>query len=222
MKNIFQIIGNFIVGYILIIFGVAPSFATSEILIFDNDHQNRIIIQNNIGPVGDSYLFFGSSLSHSLQWENSSSSFLFSDDVHFSGNEIKNVKLENRTSAPACNSSVSGKIYTNITTNFSYICNGNIWNKIDDNNFSSGGLKAYLENLDAANISHNQTKDILVTGGNFTPLTEFLISAGATLNYSVINSDTSATINVTGGNSNATIAVTTLNFFGNTLNFLVQ
>lgn len=221
MKTLFNTTATIFISSILFLLGISQTFANSEIIIFQADHYNREIIHGAAGD--DTTLYFGDSLSKSLQWDNSETSFIFSHNINFSGNEITNVRLENNTVAnKTCNTSHSGEIYYDTTTSLSSICNGTSWRDIDNSNVSPSGLKAYFDQIDTANISQNETKDITISGGNFTPLMIFQLSSGAILNYTIINSDSSATLNVTGGTNNASINIISNHFFGNILSFLVQ
>lgn len=216
MKN--KIITSSILSAIMIM-----SVSAENILLYENDHKNRIVIQNNIGSSGNNDLFFGNSLTHALSWDNANNYFEFTDDVNFSNKQIKNVKLENNIIAnKTCNSNSSGEIYYNENDNKSYVCSGTIWRKIDNETSNSGGLKPYLEILNKTTINQNETTDIIVTGGNFTLNTIFTLNTGAVLNYTVINSDNSVTLNITGGSSNASVNVIAENFFGNNLSFSVN
>lgn len=213
-----------VVGIVCVFSAVCIKIVSAEnIQIFTQDHQNRIVIQNDIGTLGNSNLFFGKTLSQALYWDNSENNFVFTNDVNFSGHQIKNVKLENNTLAnKICNSAHSGEIYYNIDDVKSYVCSGVVWRKLDNDIPNLGGLKPYLHALNKTTIGYNETTDILVTGGNFTSSTIFTLNSGAVLNYTVINSDNSVTLNVTGGNSNASVAVIAENFFGNNLSFTVN
>lgn len=199
-------------------------FSLAEnIEIYKNDHQNRIIIQNNIGSTGDASLFFGNALAHSLEWDNTNNLFVFSDDVDFTNHQIKNVRIENNTLASKpCDSVHSGEIFQDTNDMMSYVCSGAEWRQLNNSTLATGGLKPYLENLDTSTLGNNVTADILVAGGNFTPNTVFTLTAGATLNATTVNSDISATLNVTTGSTDTTVFVEAPNSFGNTLSFTIN
>ncbi len=223
--KIFSIFVLILVFISLFSASVVKSTLAENIPIFNADHQNKIVIYDNIGSTGNSSLFFGDSLSHALFWENSENNFVFTDNVNLGGNEIINTKLEhNIPTNKTCNFSHSGEIYYNTDNKLSYICSGDseIWRVLNNTAVQTSGLKAYFEALNKTSISKNETTDILLTGGNFTPNSIFSLDSGATLNYTVINSDSSVTLNVTGGADSATVNIFSDNFFGNNLQFSVQ
>lgn len=211
----------------IVIVSVTNIVNAEDIKIYENDHKNQIVIQydsNSTFSPNNNNLFFGENLSHALSFNQNSNIFVFTDDVDFTNNEIKNVRLENNILAnKTCNSSHSGEIYYNSADNISYICSGSIWRSLENQELHSEiGLKPYLESLNKVNISQNETTDIIVTGGNFTPHSVFELTSGAILNSTVINSNNSVTINITAGSSNASVFVTSPSFFGNNLLFTVQ
>lgn len=116
-----------IIGFAVILCFMFSSFASanSDILIFNADHKNQLVIHGGTGE--DFSLYFGDSLSQALLWDESLNSFSFTNDVSFSDNEIKDVRLENLATAPVCDSSVVGKIYYNTTDLQSYTCDGTLW-----------------------------------------------------------------------------------------------
>ena len=67
-----------------------------------------------------------------LKWDSTSSYFSFNDDVDLGGNEIKNVRIDNKSSTPLCDSSSVGQIYHNTTDNKTYICNGALWDMLEN------------------------------------------------------------------------------------------
>jgi len=204
--------------------GALNSTLAEDIQIYNNDHANSIVIFDNIGSSGNSSLQFGNSLTKSLSWDNTNNYFIFTDNVNFSNKQIKDVRLENNTLAnKTCNNLYAGEVYFNQDDKVSYVCNGSTWKVLENSANSSVGLKPYFESLDKTSILKNETTDIILTGGNFTPQSIFSLSnSGAVLNYTVINSDTSVTLNVTGGSANAIVAIQCNNFFGNNLQFSVQ
>jgi len=198
-----------------------------NIQIYNNDHNNSIVIQSNSVFGNSTHLFFGESLNHALTWDGTNNYFLFTDDVNFSHNEIINARLENLTSAPACNASSSGRIYHNTSDTFSYVCNATNWERIDEENASGGKLQPYFNSISPHLVQTNATTDIIITGGNFDEDTVFTLGAGVTVNSVTINSDKKATINVTSGTSEVlNISVDaqndSLDDFGQTLTFDVK
>ena len=105
--------------------------AAEDILVFQADHQNRVVIHGANGE--NQSLYFGDSLSQALHWDSFNDSFVFTDDVDFGDNEIKNVRLENLASAPICDASVIGKIYYDTTEGIPYSCDGVDWKKLATN-----------------------------------------------------------------------------------------
>ncbi len=198
-----------------------------NIQIYNNDHNNSIVIKNNSAFGNSTNLFFGESLDHALTWDNFNNYFIFTNDVNFSHNEILNVRLENLSAAPVCDSLSSGRVYHNTSDTFSYVCNATNWERIDEENASGGKLQPYFNTINPDAINTNTTIDLIVTGGNFDEDTVFNLGAGVTVNSVVINSDKQATINVTSG-SVETLAVSvdakndTLDDFGQTLTFDVK
>ena len=223
MKNIANIITSLLFSSIIF-----SSVFAENIQIFNQDHKNRIVIQNDIGISGDSDLFFGSTLSHALSWDNTNNYFIFTDDVNFSGNEIKNVRLENLSTAPICDNSSAGRVYHNISDTFSYVCSNSIWSKIDEEVSVLGGkLQPYFYEITPDKISTNETVDLTIIGGNFDEDTVFTLGSGILVNSITINSDKQATINVTGGaieafNISVDAQNDTLDDFGQTLTVDVQ
>jgi len=201
------------------------SFVFAEnILLYENDHKNQIIIKSDSNFGNTTNLYFGESFQHALTWDSARNSFIFTDDVDFSNNEIKNVRLENNILAnKTCNSLYSGSIYYNTSDTFSYVCNGSDWKKIDEENSGTGAkLQPYFEKITPSQISTNETRNVIITGGNFDEDTVFTIGSGITVNSITINSDSQATINVTSGNTEITgITIDaqndTLDDFGQTL-----
>lgn len=123
-KTITKIIG-ILLPYLL---GMGGIVLAKDVLIFEADHQNRIVIHGDTGE--NKSLYFGDSLSQALHWDDANNFFLFTDDVSFANHEIKNVRLENLSSAPTCNASVVGKIYYNTANNAPYTCDGTNWQKV--------------------------------------------------------------------------------------------
>ncbi len=221
--NISSLAKIFYIYIVISIFsaGIFKITLAENIQIYNNDHKNSIIIFDNIGSSGNSNLQFGNSLSKSLSWDNINNYFIFSENVNFINKEIKDVRFENNSLAQkTCNASYSGEVYFNQDDKISYVCSGSGWRKLD--NSATIGLKPYFNALDKTFITVNETTDIILSGGNFTPQSIFSLSSGAVLNYSVINSDSSVTLNVTGGTNSALVTVFSDNFFGNNLQFSVQ
>jgi len=108
------------------------AYAQGVLLINTDIEQldNTLVLDaDNTG--GDVTLQFGGTLNKYLQWNSASSLFSFNDDVDLQGNEIKNFRIDNLSSAPICDGSAIGRLYHNTGNMNSYVCNGSAWEQID-------------------------------------------------------------------------------------------
>lgn len=91
-----------------------------------------------------------SSAWESLIWNTSTSRFDLSDDLNLNGgleatanidlnsNQLQEARLENLSSAPTCNSGATGRIYSNTTSNTSYVCNGTVFQNLSSKHYQNG------------------------------------------------------------------------------------
>ena len=129
MKYIHTLFSTVISGVALTTLSIS-TFADADILLIENDHNNRIIIHGLDGE--DQTLFFGESLSHSLTWDDTNDYFIFSDNVNFGNNELLDVRLNNLSTAPVCDTSLVGKMYYDTIDLNPYICDGVEWTAFTD------------------------------------------------------------------------------------------
>ncbi len=181
----------------ILFFSFINIVSAQDIQIYNADHKNQIIIYDNNDKIGNSSLFFGESLSHSLLWNDVSSSFMFNNSVNFSGNQIKNVRLENKSETSDCNVSVKGKIYFNTSDKKTYICSGEEFNVLENvENYVH--LIPEIKNEEKFTVSTDETKTLVVVGKNFLPTTDVSIpDFSGTINSVTIVSATEIDIEIT-------------------------
>jgi hypothetical protein len=87
-------------------------------------------------------LQFGETLGKQLKWDIANVRFELTGDFKIDGSlalggpldfslfEMKNARLENLASAPACDSGSKGRLYYNTGDNLPYYCNGTGWNQL--------------------------------------------------------------------------------------------
>jgi hypothetical protein len=122
----------FIFIQILLLLHPAYVFAQDVIIVnTDIDYSENKLTLDADDSGGDITLQFGATLNKYLKWDSVNSYFSFNDDVNLEGNEIKNFRIDNLSSAPPCNSSSRGRMYHNTSNTNSYICNGTGWIQID-------------------------------------------------------------------------------------------
>jgi len=83
-------------------------------------------------------LNFGESLGKYFRFDIDTNQFELNDNLFFESNEIKDVRIDNLSSAPSCSgASDEGRVYYNTTDNNTYVCNGTSFEQI---NGGSGGV----------------------------------------------------------------------------------
>lgn len=133
-----------------------------ESIIYQGDLLNHQIIHGS--DTEDSTLYFGDSLEHFLKWDAQKNMFIFSDNVDFGGNQIINARFENLQEAPECTEDASGRVFFNLSNNFSYVCNGTLWKQIDE---EAGNPAPYIKNITPSKLSVGSPTTITINGGNF-------------------------------------------------------
>lgn len=108
-----------------------------------NSSNTFILDANDTG--GNITLQFGTTLAEYLQWNSSNLRFDLSNSLSLNQNEIKDVVIDNLSSAPG--SPVAGQIYYNTTNSNTYIWNGSSWEDITETN--SAGSAEYFDAYDS-------------------------------------------------------------------------
>jgi len=121
------------IGIALLIFltNINPSYAKivfkGEFLIEDNGSDAFILDAGN-DVSGNVSLQFGGSLSETITFDIGNNWFEFSDDINLNQNELKNVVIDNVSSAPS--SPTVGQMYYDTTLNNGYMWDGTSWEDI--------------------------------------------------------------------------------------------
>lgn len=102
----------------------------NEFLIEDNG-TNAFILDSGNDVTGNITLQFGGSLAETISYNPTASWFEFSNDINLNQNQIKNVVVDNQTTAPS--SPLPGQIYYNSVDGSTYIWNGTAWEDITEN-----------------------------------------------------------------------------------------
>ena len=145
----------------VIIWGLLPlnTFA-GVIFTSEDDKTNASSFTLDAGDVSADFidLNFGTSNSAKLRFDIPNNKFILNHHLDLSNNELKNSRIENATTAPACDGTVAGKIYHNTTDNNSYICSNSVWEKINNQ------IDSKLEDLDndtKIQIEESNDEDII-------------------------------------------------------------
>lgn len=126
-KNIFKIFILFL-GFFL-------CFSTASaqlIFVRENGEYNsdKITIDADDSAPAFVDLEFGVVLGARLRWDIVNQKFILNNNLDLSGNELVDVRLEQLSGAPSCDSGVSGRIYFNTTDGKTYSCNGTTWDDL--------------------------------------------------------------------------------------------
>lgn len=77
-------------------------------------------------------LDFGASLGSQIRYDILNTKFSMNRDLDLGGNEIMDMKVEQLAVAPACNPASAGRFYFNTTTDKTYVCDGSIFNMLEN------------------------------------------------------------------------------------------
>ncbi|HLG25621.1 MAG TPA: hypothetical protein VI588_02395 [Candidatus Gracilibacteria bacterium] len=182
-------------------------------IIFQNDDfhtlaSDSVTINSDDEASGDFGIRFGQTLGETLNWNVSTSRFDLSDDLNISGslevagnidvnlNEMVEMRAENLSSAPTCNSGATGLIYQNTTDGNTYSCNGTTFLNLSSSSthYENGSLTANVKTATITNeTTDGATTSMFVTtdgtsGGTKLFTTVYHVSAEA----SEIESDSEA------------------------------
>ncbi len=151
-----------ILGILLLLcLSAQASFAQQRIYYGDENYslpqKTLIIDENDLG--GNLKLQFGNSLNKYILWDSGTSQFTFSDNVDLGGNEMRDFRVENVTSAPICDGTRTGRMYHNTLSSKTFVCDGTDWEQIDPDGdrWSFNGGVLYPETA---------TTDIAIGGGS--------------------------------------------------------
>lgn len=194
-------------AFVFSTFAYSSLHENGDIVILEHDESQITVLDDS----GNPSLFFGGDLQHFLEWDEPNNAFIFSDDIDFGGNEIINFRLENLAIAPVCDPVNNGAAYHNTTTKYSYVCDGSLWNILDNDENSIPVILPYVYLLEPDTLGLNVTETITITGSNFNPSTTFQFGNGVTVqNITIVNS-TTAEVTVLTGNTSLAVEVTALN-----------
>lgn len=117
------------IGNLMLALLLAGSAQATDILIYNGDDdleidENRVILDAN-DTGGNVTLQFGNAVGAFLRHD--ATTFVFNDDVSFSGSQIIDYRIENLAVAPTCNAGARGREYFNTTNNKAFVCNGTNW-----------------------------------------------------------------------------------------------
>ncbi len=142
-----------------IIYGLGVLFSLMIITISDLSFARVILIDNqspaevgnefilNFNNDYDSYsLKFGENLDSAITFDKLLDTFKVNRDFDFTNHQVKNIRIDNQTTAPNCDNTVSGKIYFNTTDKNSYLCDGTKWSKLNSASKKYAGYR--LEKID--------------------------------------------------------------------------
>lgn len=102
-------------------------------------YYNTFVLDANNNAPTEIKLEFGETLAESLKWSKTNVRFELSDDLYIDGGliitadldfnlgQMVEARVENLSSAPACDANSKGRIYYNTTDNLIYFCNGTSW-----------------------------------------------------------------------------------------------
>lgn len=129
---------------------------SSEFLL-DYDFDSSAWIIDRFGDeAGNLELRFGNVPSHHITFDVSNDWFAFGTDINLQFNQLKNVALDNRASAPP--SPVSGQIYFNTTDHKTYIWDGAQWKDL----YAMG----HAQNTDIGTTANTFSLDLNHSGGD--------------------------------------------------------
>ena len=118
------------IAMILTVSWVTPAHAqlifTNE--VFWNEGEIFRIGQDDNTLTTDLSLQFGNTNTETLTWDFTNGWFDLTDDLSLENNELKNVVIDNLSSAPVSPS--AGQIYYNTTDNNTYVYNGSTWEDV--------------------------------------------------------------------------------------------
>lgn len=80
----------------------------------------------------DVTLQFGNTLGESFGWDAANMNFEMSDSLDLTGNQIIDAHVENLSGSPVCDGSGTGRIYFNTTDSMTYVCDGTVWNVLEN------------------------------------------------------------------------------------------
>lgn len=138
---------------------------SADITLFEGDKDDHFHISGD--PSLDNIsLFFGDSLSHFLEWDVDSKMFVFSHNVSFGGNQLLDMRIENRAEEPDCTLDSAGRLYFNTNISASYVCNGVRWKQIDEER--NDQVAPYVSSLTPSFIRAGEETILSITGGGFS------------------------------------------------------
>ena len=140
---LFQPIGISISPTLLIFFGVFFINNCTAALIFTTEDEGtkgeNFTLDSDSTATEYIDLDFGTYLDSKLRFDLLNNKFVLNKSIDFTGNELKNFRIESLGNSPLCDEEHRGRMYNNLQDNKSYICNGKIWKAIDlENNGNSG------------------------------------------------------------------------------------
>lgn len=135
-------IRGFFFVLLALVFGFQNIFAAEVVLTTEDPEWqgNEFVLDvaDEFSGSGNIDLKFGQSVSARFRFDGVSDKFGINRNLDLENNQLSNVRLENASSAPVCNTSVQGKIYHNTTDNMTYVCNGSIWNLLEGTGLQDG------------------------------------------------------------------------------------
>lgn len=150
LKNIYKKVAFAVIPLILLAVQINVVSAQGTILVnTDYIQQDNTYIFDGDDTGGDITLQFGGVLEEYLEWNDTGSSFRFSDDLDLENNQLLNTRIENLALAPTCDGTVNGKVYYNTTDTYSYVCNGTSWMQIDG---GGGGVSKLFQGIDSVGL----------------------------------------------------------------------
>lgn len=129
-------------------------YSTEFLLDYDPD-ESAWIIDRFGDAIGDLELRFGTTPSQSIKFDTSNNWFAFGSDINFEQNQLKNIVLDNRTSAPA--NPVIGQVYYNTIEKQTYVWDGVQW---------KGRMEGHMQNTDTGTSANTFTLDMDNSGGD--------------------------------------------------------
>ncbi len=134
LKN--KISQNFVRVSLILLCGLF-SFSNTSALIFttsENEINSDNFIINADGAASDYVdLDFGESLTARFRYDIVADKFVINENLDLENNQLLNTRVQNLSAPPsACAVSTRGLIYFDIEDALTYICDGSIWNPIEN------------------------------------------------------------------------------------------
>jgi hypothetical protein len=138
--------------------------ADSATVYLDDTVSDTFRIDSNDDTADYVQLSFGNTLSKYIRYDTGVGEFDINASLDFQDNYIRNVRLDNLSVAPTCNSSYLGKKYFNTIDEVSYICTSAGWTQETNDTATGTGQKIYFVELTGG--VRNSMATGTVAGGN--------------------------------------------------------